>query len=54
MSAVLGRRKIMKSFTSTFVSSKNWGDRTGPCSSSDCNNKFYEKNNVFLKKQDLI
>jgi glutamate-1-semialdehyde aminotransferase len=30
MSALLGRKKIMKSFTSTFISSTYWGDKIGP------------------------
>ncbi|WP_440647139.1 aminotransferase class III-fold pyridoxal phosphate-dependent enzyme [Candidatus Pelagibacter sp. HIMB1521] len=54
MSAVLGRRKIMKSFTSTFVSSTYWGDRTGPAAAIATIN-FMKKNNVGkqVKKKGL-
>jgi glutamate-1-semialdehyde aminotransferase len=48
MSALLGRKKIMKSFTSAFVSSTYWGDKTGPTAAIATIN-FMKKNLVGQK-----
>jgi glutamate-1-semialdehyde aminotransferase len=48
MSALLGRKKIMKSFTSAFISSTYWGDKTGPAAAIATIN-FMKKNQVGKK-----
>jgi glutamate-1-semialdehyde aminotransferase len=45
MSALLGKKHIMKSFHSTFISSTYWSDRTGPAAAIATIN-FMKKNNV--------
>lgn len=45
MSALLGKRNIMKSFYNTFISSTYWGDRTGPAAAI-ATIDFMKKNNV--------
>ena len=48
MSVLLGRKKIMKSFTSAFISSTYWGDKTGPAAAIATIN-FMKKNQVGTK-----
>ena len=54
MSALIGKKKIMKSFQSTFISSTYWGDRTGPAAAL-ATIEFMRKNKVgeYLKKTGL-
>ena len=54
MSALLGKKNIMKSFQSTFISSTYWGDRTGPAAAL-ATIDFMKKNNVgnYLRKTGL-
>ena len=54
MSVLLGRKEIMKSFSSTFVSSTYWGDKTGPAAAIATIN-FMKKNKVgkYIKKTGL-
>jgi glutamate-1-semialdehyde 2,1-aminomutase len=52
MSALLGRKKIMKSFTSTFISSTYWGDKIGPAAAIATIN-FMKKKKVGEKIKKL-